>query len=64
MNRHADGSLILDVGCGAEFLAQHIRGEIVGVDLSEGMLKLAKKRCYGCVRSDAESLPFRDGPLV
>lgn len=61
VNRHSDGSLVLDVGCGAGLLAERIKGHIIGVDLSEGMLKLARRRCYSCVRCDAESLPFRAG---
>ena len=37
------------------------RGEVVGVDISEKLLKKAKKRGAEPVLADAEALPFKDG---
>jgi len=58
-----EGSL-LDVGTGtAEVLLwSDSQGLKVGIDLSLGMLKLAKTKCKEChfVLADAENLPFRN----
>jgi ubiquinone/menaquinone biosynthesis C-methylase UbiE len=63
-------SLILDVGCGTgEFelllLREHPEQSIVGVDLSEGMLELARQKCGAFpgatfYQADAATLPFSD----
>ncbi len=34
----------LDLACGTGYLTRHLRGEITGLDQSEGMLELARKR--------------------
>ncbi|MDI3313294.1 MAG: methyltransferase domain-containing protein [Mycobacterium sp.] len=61
---------IADVGCGTGILADRIERElhpeeIYGVDLSEGMLAVARARSTRVqwVRSPAERLPFADGAL-
>jgi SAM-dependent methyltransferase len=60
------GVRLLDVGCGTGELvsAAVARGAVaVGVDLSEGMLEVARSRHPGLEfrRGDAEDLPFGDG---
>ncbi len=53
----------LDVACGTGFLTRHLPGEIVGLDQSEQMLEIARKRVptAGFIAGDAFSLPFADG---
>ncbi len=53
---------VLDVACGTGFLTRHLRGEVVGLDLSEAMLEIARQRVPGAtfVQGDAFSLPFPD----
>lgn len=52
----------LDAGCGTGLLLQLLNCYFVGLDLSTGMLRIAKKRALrgDLVRADAERLPFRD----
>ena len=52
----------LDVACGTGFLAQHLRGDIVGLDQSDAMLELARARMPSAtfVQGDALELPFAD----
>ncbi len=57
---------ILDVGCGAGFLARHLAEsghKVQGVDYSLPSLRAARKRTASVLyhRSDALRLPFRDG---
>jgi ubiquinone/menaquinone biosynthesis C-methylase UbiE len=54
---------VLDVACGTGFLTQHLRGEVVGLDQSSGMLEIASQRMPGAglVQGDAVPLPFADG---
>lgn len=59
---------VLEVGCGTGVLLQRLacRGEAVGVDVSDGMLKKAAARLGErgtgkLVRADAQRLPFKDG---
>jgi len=59
------GERIVDLGCGTGDLcaeASAAGAQVVGVDLSAGMLRLAIKRLGECgfVRADAQSLPFAD----
>lgn len=55
-------ALILDIGCGPGFDADHFRGEghrAIGIDLSHGMLRLASEE-YGAgayVQADMRHLP-------
>ncbi|MHC1590079.1 MAG: class I SAM-dependent methyltransferase [Candidatus Hecatellaceae archaeon] len=58
--------VILDAGCGTGLLFSQLRGfeNLVGVDLSGGMLNIARRRAEGkpnvhLVRCDVERLPFR-----
>jgi len=53
----------LDVACGTGFLTRHLRGEVVGVDASEGMIEIASARMPEAefLVGDALSLPFDDG---
>jgi ubiquinone/menaquinone biosynthesis C-methylase UbiE len=63
------GQDILEVAIGngadlAALAADGSRGRTVGVDLSRGMLKRARRRCGGeavLCRADARALPFRSG---
>jgi len=54
---------VLDVGCGTGFMTRHLKGEVVGLDQSAAMLRIAQGRVPGAsfVRGDALSLPFPDG---
>lgn len=53
----------LDVGCGTGFLTRRLRGRIVGLDASEQMLAVARRRCRDVlfVKGNAFDLPFDDG---
>ncbi len=65
-----DGKMrILDVGTGTGFLAlilAELGHEVVGLDLSEGMLRVARKKAkqrglkIQFKLGDAENLPFKD----
>jgi ubiquinone/menaquinone biosynthesis C-methylase UbiE len=61
---------VLDVGTGSGFLAllfAEMEHEVIGIDLSEGMLEKAKNNAKSMglkidfLHGDAESLPFEDG---
>lgn len=73
-DRHIDGLLacldgngrILDLGCGTGRLAGYMRAkgfEVVGVDLSENMLGIAKKNYpgIGFIRADMREVEFGEG---
>jgi ubiquinone/menaquinone biosynthesis C-methylase UbiE len=50
----------LDVACGTGFITRSLRGWVVGVDSSPGMLAESRtKHEHPLVRADAFSLPFR-----
>jgi demethylmenaquinone methyltransferase/2-methoxy-6-polyprenyl-1,4-benzoquinol methylase len=53
----------LDVACGTGFLTRHLRGDVTGLDASEGMVEIARERMPGArfVVGDALALPFADG---
>jgi len=53
----------LDVACGTAFLTPHLPGDVVGLDQSESMLEIARRRAPSVefVRGDALALPFADG---
>jgi len=61
---------VLDVGCGAGFLFDHIGGSVnllVGIDISKGLLKTAlnrskslrKRFSISLIRADADYMPFQ-----
>lgn len=54
---------VLDAGCGTGFLTRHLRGEVVGLDQSESVLEIARRRVPTArfVRGDALGMPFPDG---
>jgi SAM-dependent methyltransferase len=54
---------ILDIGCGTGFLTRHLRGNVVGVDQSAEVLKLARARLPDTelVCAEVPPLPFADG---
>ena len=53
----------LDVACGTGYAARWLPGEITGLDQSERMLAIARRRLPDArfVRGDALDLPFDDG---
>jgi ubiquinone/menaquinone biosynthesis C-methylase UbiE len=53
----------LDVACGTGFVTRHLRGEVTGLDQSEGMIAIARERLPEAifVVGDALDLPFPDG---
>jgi SAM-dependent methyltransferase len=53
---------VLDVACGTGFLTQHLGSEVTGLDQSEAMLKVARRRVPWAefVRGDAFGMPFAD----
>jgi len=53
---------MLDVACGTGFMTRHLRGDVVGVDQSEGMLDVGRVQAPNAifVRGDALDLPFED----
>ncbi len=63
----ARGSRVLDIGCGTGVLEQRIDGgtEIIGVDITEEMVRLAQGKRIPSMSSlnlaDGEHLPFKDG---
>jgi ubiquinone/menaquinone biosynthesis C-methylase UbiE len=71
----ADGSLVLDVGCGigseTTRLANAVgqTGKVTGIDNSEAMIKEAQRRASALTvpvhfeLGDAHSLPFKDAPF-
>ncbi len=54
--------LVLDLGCGTGFVSSFLPEDCrpVGVDISEGMLRVYGSRFERAILGDAESLPFKD----
>jgi ubiquinone/menaquinone biosynthesis C-methylase UbiE len=54
---------VLDVACGTGFLTRHLRGEVVAIDQSPEMVRVAAARMPHArvVVDDAVPLPFPDG---
>ena len=52
----------LDVACGTGFMTRHLRGEVVGLDQSASMLKVAREQAPQAefVQGDGLVLPFAD----
>jgi len=61
IKKYATGR-VLDIGCGTGYHMGH--GEniknIIGVDISDYMLKIARKRGFNVKKARAEDLPFQD----
>ena len=63
------GNMVLDVGCGSGMFFSKVAGrvaELVGVDVSRGLLLSAKERArtypnVSIIQADADHLPFRHG---
>lgn len=60
-----DKGLWLDIGCGTGWMGEVLRKQgrrrrLVGIDISEGMLRYARQKEQTVVRGDAERLPFHD----
>lgn len=54
--------LILDNGCGVGNIVKFLNTEnVIGFDISKGMLKHAKNRMNIVVNGDSQRLPFKDG---
>jgi ubiquinone/menaquinone biosynthesis C-methylase UbiE len=53
---------VLDVACGTGFLTQHLGSEVTGLDQSEAMLEVARRRVPWAefVRADAFRMPFAE----
>ncbi len=53
---------ILDIACGTGWLTRSLRGHVVGLDQSEAMLRIARKRVPAArfVRATVPPLPFED----
>jgi ubiquinone/menaquinone biosynthesis C-methylase UbiE len=53
---------VLDVACGSGFLTQHLGSEVTGLDQSEAMLEVARRRVPWAefVCADAFRMPFSD----
>lgn len=66
--KNAKGKILeVGVGSGANLLHYGDNCDVVGIDLSEGMMKYAERRAYArklnlkLVKADVEELPFRNG---
>lgn len=60
----ARGKIVLEAGCGTGLIMERLRGaagNLVGADLSHGMLKSARESGFRVVRADLRALPFKDG---
>jgi ubiquinone/menaquinone biosynthesis C-methylase UbiE len=67
LGRIGPGKKILDIGCGTGNISQQIKNKIsadlIGIDASPDMLKVARSKSLEVVLSDIDkqNLPFRDG---
>jgi len=55
--------LILDVGCGTGFSMQEIKNsgfKVKGIDISQSMLDIAKKKGYMVKKADFRKIPYKD----
>jgi ubiquinone/menaquinone biosynthesis C-methylase UbiE/glycosyltransferase involved in cell wall biosynthesis len=59
-----EGSRVLDVGCNSgdflKMLKDHKECSVIGIDVSENVLALAKDKGLEVLKADAEALPFED----
>jgi ubiquinone/menaquinone biosynthesis C-methylase UbiE len=56
-----ESAIVLDVGTGTGDIAARLRGVTVGLDLSESLLRVARRHLDGVVAGSALALPLRDG---
>lgn len=61
-----DDGLWLDLGCGTGWIQEvtalkGLRRQMVGIDISEGMLRFARQKKIPVVLGDAGRIPFKDG---
>lgn len=66
MLKGVKGMKVLDLGCGTGRMTKkllELGAEVVGVDVSEEMLNVARKKCRGAefVLGDSANLPFGEG---
>jgi SAM-dependent methyltransferase len=62
--RYAQGARVLEAGCGTGLILSRLQGlarEVVGVDLSRGMLGRAAGRGLPVAQAELARLPFTDG---
>lgn len=67
--RERPTGLALDLGCGTgkqTILLARRRGSVIGIDISDRMIEVARKRCESCpnvgfITGDITTLPFEDG---
>jgi ubiquinone/menaquinone biosynthesis C-methylase UbiE len=60
---HVTGKDVLEIGCGTGLLLKEVHGlakTARGIDISPGMLQLARKRGLDVVEGDATDLPYPD----
>lgn len=52
---------VLDLGCGTGFVSEHLKGcSVIGLDISEEMVKAYKERFGIGIVGNAEELPFKN----
>jgi ubiquinone/menaquinone biosynthesis C-methylase UbiE/uncharacterized protein YbaR (Trm112 family) len=64
LSKKCQGGVLLDVGCGTGKILKHaekVFENVIGVDISFNMLKIAKERGHEVIQADALFLPFRVG---
>jgi len=67
--RPEEGDIILDAGCGEGFVVSHLlkASLVVGLDLSENSLKIAKKKLEAnnvqFIRADVTAIPIRESSI-
>jgi ubiquinone/menaquinone biosynthesis C-methylase UbiE len=69
LHQIADDRLILDIGCGTGSAGSYLRhrgAQVVGVDLSFGMLEAGRRHTlkYSACQGDMRRLPFRDASFA
>ena len=59
--RRFAGGRVLDIGCGTGYHMDYDDLDIIGIEISDEMIKIAKGRGHDVKRGLAERLPFSDG---
>jgi len=54
------GNSVLDVGCGTGFCLDEIKAKTTGIDPSENLIKIGKRKGRNVLVASAESIPFQD----